>query len=195
VSDTAPNPVRGRSERDEARAEVIRRAAIEHAPKHARLIRSQKHGQLLSASMAWLFLLRPPGGYGLLTTTGARSGKRRRKCVRMVREADKVYLVQLRPPAIALQRPLAVCDWVWNIRADPRVTVRIRGGTFAGAAREITDPAERERARAAFLDRVYPFDWGECDVHLRGLPSRAKIEDLHRYWFDTGIPLAVDLDS
>jgi len=36
-------------------------------------------------------------------------------------------------------------------------------------------------------------DYGECALHLRGLPTRAKIEELHRYWFDTGIPLVVDL--
>jgi hypothetical protein len=28
---------------------------------------------------------------------------------------------------------------------------------------------------------------------LRGLPSRAKIQELHRYWFDTGIPVVVEL--
>jgi hypothetical protein len=37
------------------------------------------------------------------------------------------------------------------------------------------------------------FDYGECDLHLRGLPTRAKINKLHGYWFDTGIPLVIDL--
>jgi hypothetical protein len=36
-------------------------------------------------------------------------------------------------------------------------------------------------------------DYGECALHLRGFPSRAKIKALHRYSFDTGIPLVVDL--
>lgn len=26
----------------------------------------------------------------------------------------------------------------------------------------------------------------ECGAHLHGLPTRAKIKELHRYWFDTG---------
>jgi hypothetical protein len=30
---------------------------------------------------------------------------------------------------------------------------------------------------------------------LRGLPTRAKIEELHRYWFDTGHPLVVEFDG
>ncbi|KIA60116.1 hypothetical protein [Nocardia vulneris] len=38
-----------------------------------------------------------------------------------------------------------------------------------------------------------PTDYGECAVHRRGLPSRAKIQELHRYWFDTGNPLVIEL--
>ena len=30
---------------------------------------------------------------------------------------------------------------------------------------------------------------------LRGMPTRAKIEELHLYWFDTGHPLVVELSS
>ena len=65
--------------------------------------------------------------------------------------------------------------------------------TFAGVARELNDPAELEQAREAFARPFTLFDYGECDLHLRGLPTRAKIKDLHRYWFDTGVPLVVDL--
>ena len=43
------------------------------------------------------------------------------------------------------------------------------------------------------IEAVNLFDYGECDIHLRGLPTRAKIKDLHRYWFNTGIPLVVDM--
>jgi hypothetical protein len=78
-------------------------------------------------------------------------------------------------------------------RSNPNVTLRIRGGTFAGVARELTDPVELAEARGVFCDAVSVFDYGECALHLRGLPTRAKIEELHRYWFDTGIPLVVDL--
>ena len=90
-------------------------------------------------------------------------------------------------------RPSAVSAWVWNIRSNPKVTLRIRGGTFAGIARELADQAELAEARAAFCETVNLMDYGECTLHLRGLPTRAKIEELHRDWFDTGVPLVVDL--
>ena len=140
-----------------------------------------------------LFLVRPPSGFGVLTTTGRKTGKARRKCVRMVRRGNRVYMVQLRPPELAKTRPSAVSAWVWNIRSNPNVTLRIRGGTFAGVARELKDPEELAEARAALCETVHLFDYGECDVHLRGLPTRAKVKELHRYWFDTGIPLVVEL--
>ena len=71
----------------------------------------------------------------------------------------------------------------------------MRGGTFSGVARELSDPAELAEAREAFCETVHLFDYGECDVHLRGFPTRAKITELHRYWFDTGVPLVVELDA
>ena len=43
-----------------------------------------------------LFLLRPPSGFGVIETTGRKTGKTRRKCVRAIRRGNKVYLVQLR---------------------------------------------------------------------------------------------------
>jgi hypothetical protein len=30
-------------------------------------------------------------------------------------------------------------------------------------------------------------------MHLRGLPTRTKVQELHRYWFETEIPIAIDL--
>ena len=187
---------RGGTELREAgasRDEEVRRAAAEHAPKHRRVIREAKHGRRLSASMLPFVLALPPAGFGVITTTGRKTGKRRRKCIRFARRGDRVYLVQLRPPELAMQRPGAVAAWVWNLRANPSVTLRMRGGTFAGTAREIEDPAELAEAREALTDPVYPTDYAECSLHLRGRPTRAKIQDLHRYWFDTGIPLAIDL--
>jgi hypothetical protein len=43
------------------------------------------------------------------------------------------------------------------------------------------------------LEKVTVVDYFECRLHLRGLPTRSKIQDLHRYWFDTGIPLVIEL--
>jgi deazaflavin-dependent oxidoreductase (nitroreductase family) len=182
-----------RAEDDGARAAYVRDAATKHVSKHARVIRSAKDGRALSAVMLPFFEMRPPSGYGVITTIGRKTGKTRRKCVRVIRRGNKAYIVQLRPPKLAAERPSAVAAWVWNIRTDPNVRLRIRGGTFAGVARELTDPAELEHAREAMCETVNLFDYGECDLHLRGLPTRAKIKELHRYWFDTGVPLVVEL--
>jgi deazaflavin-dependent oxidoreductase (nitroreductase family) len=191
----ATTPSAERRTDDEAHLAYVRAVAAEHAPRHKRLIRSAWHGRLLSAVMLPFLLVWPSSGYGVLTTTGRKSSKRRRKCIRTIRRQDTVYIVQLRPPELAMSRPAAASGWVWNIRSNPNVTLRIRGGTFAGVARELTDPAELAEARAAFCESVHLPDYGECGLHLRGLPTREKIKDLHRYWFDTGIPLAVDLDT
>jgi len=169
--------------------------ALEEAAKHRRLLRSAADGRRLSAAMLPFFLLRPPAGFGVITTTGARTGRPRRKCIRVIRVGDTAYLVALRPPAVAIAKPSFVNAWVWNVRSNPSVSLRIRGGVFDGRARELTDQAELAQARTALCETVNRFDAAECVVHLRGRPSRAKIEDLHAYWFDTGIPVAIDLEA
>jgi deazaflavin-dependent oxidoreductase (nitroreductase family) len=173
-------------------AGVRDRAAAEDA-KHTRTIRSARDGRLLSSLMLPFFQLRPPRGYGIITTTGRKTGKTRRKCVRVIRQGNNAYIVQLRPPQVALRNPNSASAWLWNIRANHNVRLRIRGGNFSGVARELTDPDELAVARRAICDTVTLFDYGECDLHLRGLPTRSKIVELHRYWFDTGIPLVVEL--
>jgi deazaflavin-dependent oxidoreductase (nitroreductase family) len=182
-----------RDEDDGAHRSGVRDAATKHASKHRRIIRSARDGRLLSALMLPGVLAWPGSGYGVITTTGRKTGKARRKCIRVIRRGSKAYIVALRPPEVAMVRPSAVAAWVWNIRSNPNVTLRIRGGTFAGLARELTDQVELAEARAAFCEKVNLSDYGECALHLRGLPTRAKIEELHRYWFDTGIPLVVEL--
>jgi deazaflavin-dependent oxidoreductase (nitroreductase family) len=171
----------------------VRAAAAESEPSHKRIIRSAAGGRAVSAMTLPFMLTLPPAGFGVLTTTGRKSGKTRRKCLRAIRRDEVVYLNMLRPPIVAIKNPKIVAAWVLNLRADPAVRLRIRGGTFDGFAREITDQAELQEAREAFCETVVPFDYLECNLHLRGIPSRAKILELHRYWFDTGIPLAVDL--
>jgi deazaflavin-dependent oxidoreductase (nitroreductase family) len=168
-------------------------SAAAELSKHRRLLRSARDGQILSALMLPAVWLAPPAGYGVLTTTGRKTGKPRRKCVRVIRRDDRAYLVQLVPPHVAVDRPGAVSSWLWNIRANPRVRLRIKGGSFEGIAREVTDPAELQVARSVICDSVYLTDYGEAGLHLRGLPTRIKIKDLHQYWFDTGHPVAVEL--
>ena len=171
----------------------VRDAAAAAIGKHRNLLRSGRDGRVLSALMRPLFRVSTPAGFGVLTTTGRKTGKPRSKCVRAVRRGSRVYLVALRPPHLAVTRPNAVQAWVWNIRANPKVRLALRDATLPGIAREITDTAELQHAREALCETVHSFDYGECALHLRGLPTRTKIQDLHRYWFDTGIPIAIDV--
>ncbi|BDU07631.1 nitroreductase/quinone reductase family protein [Nocardia cyriacigeorgica] len=80
-----------------------------------------------------------------------------------------------------------------NIRADPNVRLKIPGRTRAGVAREITDPAEAAHARRIYTTAVRPFDFAEFRFHIAERPTRAKIQRLHRHWFDNGIPVVVEL--
>jgi deazaflavin-dependent oxidoreductase (nitroreductase family) len=200
VSDASAPPASASSDSDQARAraeraQAIRDAAREEAPKHRRLLRSDRDGRILSAIMLPLFWPHAPAGFAVITTTGRKSGKRRRKCIRAIRRGNSVYIVALRPPELAIERPTAVSGWVWNIRANPNVRIHLGLRTYAGRAHEIEDPLELERAREAICETVNAGDYGECLLHLRGLPSRPKIEQLHRYWIETGIPIVVELDK
>ncbi len=155
-------------------------------------IRSSTGGRVLSAMTLPYFAVRPPVGFGVLTTTGRRTGKKRRKCVHVVRDGNRAYVVMIRPYVTA-EMPAWVSAWVLNIRADPSVTLRMRGGTFAGHARELDDGEQLRRARELYCATVHPFDYMECTFHRGPWPTREKIEELHRAWFDTGIPLVIEL--
>jgi deazaflavin-dependent oxidoreductase (nitroreductase family) len=180
----------------DAHADDVRAAARQEAAKHRRLLRSERDGRLLSAIMlldyAWLWV---PPGHGVLTTTGRRTGKRRRKVIRAIRRGNRVYVVNLRPPALAIERPSAVAAWVLNIRANPSVRLKLGWKTYSGLAREIVDPVELGQARAAICDSVHLVDYAEGCLHLRGAPSREAVKKLHAYWFDTGIPLVIELSA
>lgn len=156
--------------------------------------RSTNGARALSAMMLPFFLLRPPTGFGVLTTTGRRTGKARRRCVHVIRKGDKAYLVMLRPSRRAVEVG-GFSAWTLNIRADPRVRLRIRGGTFAGRAREMDDQAQMEAMSHQYCDTVNPFDYMECLFHRKGLPTRSKIKELHRSWIENGVPIEIDLQS
>ncbi|MDQ3955917.1 MAG: nitroreductase family deazaflavin-dependent oxidoreductase [Actinomycetota bacterium] len=138
----------------------------------------------MSALQLPLFLIMPPRGFGVLTTTGRKTGRRRRKCVRAIREGDKVFLVSLRGRFGA---------WFRNLEAYPDVEIRIRGGRFKGLAREVTDPIEHEQARRAFCETVNFFDRLEHRAHRRGRPTPDRIRALHARWFSVGMPVVIEL--
>ncbi|HXB64094.1 MAG TPA: nitroreductase/quinone reductase family protein [Solirubrobacteraceae bacterium] len=151
-------------------------------------------GRVLSAMMLPLFWLRPPAGFGVLTTTGRRTGKQRHKCIHVIRDGQRAFVVMIRPTpaAIASKR---IAAWVLNTRANPDVRLRIAEGAFSGRARELSDPGEREAAVETYCRAVNPFDYVECVFHRGGLPSRAKIADLHRSWFEHGVALVIELED
>ena len=130
-------------------------------------------------------LLRP-AGYGVLTTTGRKTGKARRKCVRAIKDGDRVYLVAI---------PGGHAAWLKNIRAQPTVCVRIRGRTYNGIARELVDPAEIKSARRVYRKQVHACDYLTCALHRRGLPTKAKAAELINTFFEQGIPLVIDLET
>jgi deazaflavin-dependent oxidoreductase (nitroreductase family) len=148
------------------------------------LVRSLQGARVLSALELPFFIAFPPAGFGVITTTGRRTGKRRRKCVRAIRHGNKAYIVAIGGAEAA---------WLKNIRAKPSVRLRIRGGRIPGVARELRDPAERQEAIEAYCETINLADYAECAVHRRGRPTRSKISELHRAWFEGGIPLVVDL--
>jgi deazaflavin-dependent oxidoreductase (nitroreductase family) len=150
--------------------------------KHNPFVNSRTGGRILSAMQAPWFSLLPPRGFGVLTFTGRKTGKVRRKCVRAIRRGDRAYVVSIRPT-----------QWLKNVRANPSVQLRIRGGRFSGLVREPRDQAEREEARAAYCETVNRFDYAECHMWRPGRPTRAKIAGLHRDWFAQGTPLVIEL--
>jgi deazaflavin-dependent oxidoreductase (nitroreductase family) len=151
--------------------------------KHNPFIRTPAGGRLLSALMLPGFMIRPPAGFGVLTTTGRRTGKARPKCVRAIRRGDKAYIVSIRTTA-----------WLKNVRANPVVQLRIRGGTFSGIVHELGE-GERREAMDAYCETVNPNDYVECVIWRSGRPTQAKIKELHRTWFATGTPMVVDLEA
>lgn len=158
--------------------------------------RSPTGGRVLSALTLPRFMLHPPMSYGVLTTTGRRTGKTRRRCVHAVRHGNRAYIVMIRP-SIAAVAAGWTAGWLWNIRANPNVRLRIRDGTirsvtFRARARELTDEEELRTAKAVYCDTVSPFDYAEYVFHRGQRPTRARIEALHREWFERGIPLVVE---
>jgi hypothetical protein len=99
----------------------------------------------------------------------------------------------LRPPLVAAKDPMAVAAWVRNIRADPNVQMQLGRATHQGTARELHARDELATARRVFTEDVYLVDYAAFMLHMRGLPTAAKVRELHRYWFDTGVPMVVDI--
>ncbi len=183
--EAAIRPDPRRSVHDSSRAPATGHPAVHVAErKHNPFVRSTSGGRVLSALQLPWFTVLPPRGFGVITTIGRRTGKTRRKCVRAIRSGNKAYLVSIGGSRAA---------WMKNIRADPNVRLRIRGGTFVGHARDLRDETETQAAMATYCQTLNLLDYVECALHRPGRPSRAKITQLHRAWFEKGSPLVIEL--
>ena len=91
-----------------------------------------------------------------------------------------------------VDQDLPVAGWLRNLRIDPRARLRIRGGTFEGVARDLRKD-ERARAETLYCQFTGPFELLESLAHLPGWPNRRKISGMHRHWFRSGTPIAIDL--
>lgn len=78
---------------------------------------------------------------------------------------------------------------------DPQVTLRFRRDTLTGIARDPQNNAERQAAHDAFCAGTHLFDYGENLLHRKGLPTRAKIIELHTAWLEGGTTVIVDASS
>ena len=146
-------------------------------------IHSRRGARLLNAFTTPLWNRYPPRGFGIITTTGRRSGVPRSRSVRLVFDGRIAYLV-----SIVGER----ADWLRNARADNRVNVRAAGLRCPGRARDLRDATERRRAEELYCGTVHGSDYLECFLHLPGRPSRKKIDALLRHWLRHGTLLAID---
>jgi deazaflavin-dependent oxidoreductase (nitroreductase family) len=151
--------------------------------QHNPFINSPAGGRALSALQLPIFLVRPPRGYGVLMTTGRKTGKLRRRCVRAIRQGDMVYVVAIKGRT----------QWARNALANPAVQLRLRGGTFSGLAREVRGATESQLAKEAYCESVHSFDYLTWINWRKGRPTRARIRELLRGWFDEGTPLVIEL--
>jgi deazaflavin-dependent oxidoreductase (nitroreductase family) len=71
-----------------------------------------------------------------LTTTGRRTGRP---------HEIEIWFGVLDGALVMVSGNRERADWYLNLRADPRVTVRIGGEVHDGVARIVTDPDERRR--------------------------------------------------
>ncbi len=147
---------------------------------------SKGYARLSNVLILPLFRLFPTTlGFVLLTTTGRRSGKPRRRPVRAVRRDNTLYAV-----AMMGQRS----DWLRNVRKEPRVGIKAGRQRYSGLAREPSDPTEREAALELYVQEVFPADYSDYAAYHWGWPTRRKIQEAHRRWAGEGVMVAIDLE-
>ncbi|MDQ6698418.1 MAG: nitroreductase family deazaflavin-dependent oxidoreductase, partial [Actinomycetota bacterium] len=100
---------------DEARPEVFG----DEGPLRNRF-HTQNGARLINRFTRPLWTALPPAGFGVLTTTGRRTGLLRRQCVRVVVRDGSAFVVSIVGED---------ADWLRNVRQNPRVRLRARRAT------------------------------------------------------------------
>jgi deazaflavin-dependent oxidoreductase (nitroreductase family) len=126
-----------------------------------------------------------PRGFTLLTVIGRRTGTKRRRPIRALRDGSTLYGV-----AILGDKS----DWLKNLRANPRAKGRLGLLTRKFTLREITDPAEREKAEQLYIDTVVPYDYFDVPLVEWAWPSPDYIRKSHRRWLKGGTLVAFELE-
>lgn len=150
----------------------------------AKLKTFHKMGNLTVAPVVRLFPA--PTGLGIVTVTGRKSGKAYTRPMRVVRDGDRAY-------AQALLGERA--DWVHNVRANPRVLIKLGGTTYNATAHEIAGADERARARAIYHPVVGWYDYFDYVTYLWGIPTKSTLLRQHDEWFDEGTPVVFELET
>lgn len=125
-----------------------------------------------------------PGGLALLTTTGRKSGKQRQRAIRAVRQGDRVYAVAL----LGKQ-----CAWLYNIRSNPEVRLKLGGTTHLARARIIDSATEREEAANIYRPVAGWYDYVDYANFVWSLPTRNRLLRAHDTWFERGVPVVFEL--
>jgi hypothetical protein len=74
------------------------------------------------------------------------------------------------------------------------VTLRVRGHTHWGTAREPRDAVERQRGMEVYSGgEVGSFERLEYRLWSQGRPTPERIRELHRSWFERGSPFVIEL--
>jgi len=139
-----------------------------------------------SGPPAFFRVLPLPRGFTLLTVTGRRTGRRRRRPIRAIRDGSTLYGVAILG---------ARSDWLRNLRANPRAQARVGMRTREATLREITDAAEREKAERLYVETVVPYDYFDVPLVDWTWPSPARIRRSHRDWLQRGTLVAFELES
>ena len=137
-----------------------------------------------SGPPAFFRVLPLPGGFALLRVRGRRTGTLRHRPIRAIRDGDTLHAV-----AIMGKRS----DWLQNARKDPDVRVRVGQRWYSARVREVTDAAEREKAKQLYVETVVPYDYFDVPLVEWTFPTPGKIVQKHDNWLAGGVLVAIEL--